>query len=202
MKALPPSIQRLIKEFNKLPGIGSKTSERFVFHLLRQPKTEIEALAESLQATKDAVRLCTECYTFAEEERCAVCVDSGRDRATICVVAEPKDVIALEKATAHEGVYHVLGGVIDHAAGVGPDQLRVDELLARIDANSVTEVIIATNPDMEGETTALYLAQQLKDKPVTVTKIARGLPVGADLEFADEVTLGSALQDRRKISDE
>ncbi len=201
MRSIPPPIQRLIREFNKLPGIGSKTSERFVFHLLRQPKEEIDALARSLQAIKETIRLCADCYTVSEDERCAICANSERSKQTVCVVADPKDVMAFEKTGAYDGVYHVLGGVIDHAHGIGPEQLRIEELLKRIDEQAVTEVILATNPDMEGETTALFISQQIKEKPgVQVTKIARGLPMGGNIEFADEVTLSNALSGRNSMN--
>ncbi len=202
MKSTPPSIQRLVREFNKLPGIGSKTSERFVFHLLRQPKEEIEALANRLLEIKENVQLCHHCYTFAEEDLCSICADSTRDKRMVCVVAEPKDVMAFENTDQFSGTYHVLGGVINASIGIGPQHLRVDELVARISADSVTEVIIGTNPDMEGETTALYIAQQLEPTGVVVTKIARGLPTGANIEFADESTLGNALAGRRSITKE
>ncbi|MFH1426169.1 MAG: recombination mediator RecR [Candidatus Kerfeldbacteria bacterium] len=201
MKAIPPSIQRLVREFNKLPGIGSKTSERFVFHLLRRPKEDIELLAASLNTIKESIRLCRDCFTYTEDEICSVCSDTGRDRSIVCVVAEPKDVISVEKTGEHNGIYFVLGGLIDAAGGVAPEHLRISDLIECIDQNGITEIIIATNPTMEGETTALFIAEQLKDKPVTVSKIARGLPVGADIEFADEVTLGDALAGRRNIKE-
>lgn len=198
MKALPDSIQRLIREFNKLPGIGHKTSERFVYHLLRQPREEIDAMGHALQEVRDNIKRCSICSTYTEEDTCTICSDPGRDRSVICVVAEPRDVIALEKTGEFRGLYHVLGGVIDHANGVGPAQLRMDELVERT-TDGITEVIIATNPDMEGETTALYIAHQLKPNGVRVTRIARGLPIGANIEFADEVTLGNALSGRREM---
>ncbi|MBI2411456.1 MAG: recombination protein RecR [Candidatus Kerfeldbacteria bacterium] len=196
---VPPSIQRLIREFNKFPGIGSKTSERFVFHLLKQPRTEIEQLAQTLQDVKVKVHFCKECYTYTEQEVCEICRNPERNRAFLCVVAEPKDVLSIEQTGQFDGRYHVLGGVINHADGIGPEQLRMNELLERVEREHVQEVVIATNPDMEGETTAVYIAKRLEGKPVTVTRIARGLPVGADIEFADEVTLGSAMKARQKI---
>lgn len=200
MKVVPRSIQRLIREFNKLPGIGSKTSERFVYHLLRQEKADIEALAHGLLTVKESIRLCSDCHTFTEEERCHICRDSSRDRSIICVVAEPKDVFSLEKAGVFEGVYHVLGGVINHSEGVSPEMLRISELVGRLQDGAVQEVVLGLNPDMEGETTGLYIAQQLKALPVRVTKIARGLPVGGDIEYADEVTLGAALSARQQMN--
>ncbi len=199
MNTLPPSIEQLIREFNKLPGIGSKTSERFVFHLLRQQKEEFDSLIRTLQNVRDSIRLCVECYTFSEAERCAICRNTQRDRRLLCVVAEAKDVMALEKTGQFNGVYHVLGGVIDHTVGVDPEQLRIAELLQRVERNGITEIIIATNPDAEGDITALYMTKRLAGKPITVTRIARGLPMGADIDFADEVTLANALQGRQKI---
>jgi recombination protein RecR len=199
MKALPPSIEQLIREFNKLPGIGSKTSERFVFHLLRQQKIDIDSLVHSLQQVRDTVRYCNECYTYTESEYCSICSNPQRDKQVLCVVADAKDVIAFEKTGQFTGRYHVLGGVIDNTIGMSPEQLRIRELLTRIDRNNVTEVVIATNPDAEGDITALYIHKQLAGKPVTVTRIARGLPMGADIDFADEVTLGNALEGRQKL---
>lgn len=201
MRVIPPSIQQLIREFNKLPGIGSKTSERFVFHLLRRPKSDLEALANTALKLKDSIRTCEQCYTYTENDgpRCEICEHPARDTEVICVVAEPKNVIAIEKTTQFNGLYHVLGGLIHHADGIGPAELRIDELIARVAEGSVSEVIIATNPTMEGETTALYIAQQLEPHNVQVTKIARGLPVGGDIEFADEVTLGGAIEARQTM---
>lgn len=199
MKSTPRSIQQLVRELNKLPGIGSKTSERFVYHLLRQPADEITALASTLLRVKDTIRLCSECYTYAEDDRCGICSNSSRDRSVICVVAEPKEVIAIESTGEFDGVYHVLGGVINHTEGIGPAQLRLNELEARAKDPQVKEVIVATNPDMEGETTAILISQQLQPLPVSVTRIARGLPSGADIVYADEVTLGSALAGRQQM---
>lgn len=192
---------RVIREFNRLPGIGSKTSERFVFHLLRQPAEELEAMAQSLLNLRQTIRACGTCYTYTENDTCDICSNPARHNGTVCVVAEPRDVGAIEQTGEFRGVYHVLGGLIDHADGIGPDMLRVQELLDRVSTEQhVEEVIIATNPTMEGETTAIYLAQQLKDSDVRVTKIARGLPIGGDIEFADEVTLASALQARQSVT--
>jgi len=199
MKALPSSIELLIREFNKLPGIGSKTSERFVFYLLRQQKAHIDSLVRALQQVRDTVRYCNECYTFTESDQCVICSNPQRNTQLLCVVAEAKDVIALEKTGQWTGLYHVLGGVIDQTIGMGPEQLRITELLQRIDRNGATEVILATNPDAEGDITALYISKLLQEKPVTVTRIARGLPMGADIDFADEVTLGNALERRQQI---
>lgn len=200
MYITPPAIAKVIGEFNKLPGIGHKTSERFVYHLLRQPKRDLDELAESIRGLRDHIRVCTECCTYTDEEFCAICRDTRRNHRLLCVVAEPNDCMVIEKTGEFDGLYHVLGGVINHPEGVGPHQLRLRELRERVERHHVEEVIIATNPDMEGETTALYIAQQLRDLPnVRISKIARGLPMGADIEFADEVTLGNALIARQKI---
>lgn len=199
MKVVPPAIERLVREFNKLPGIGSKTSERFVFHLLRRSSNDVESLANSLLHLKETIRTCKRCYTYTEYELCEICSDASRNTGIICVVAEPRDVIAIEKTGEVKGVYHVLGGVINQVEGIGIDQLRIPELLARVSAEQVSEVIIATNPDMEGETTAMYVAKELEPLSIAVTKIARGLPIGGDIEFADELTLGSAIQARQAI---
>lgn len=201
MKSIPRSILQLIRRFNTLPGIGSKTSERFVYFLLRQPKEDIEAFAQSLLALKDSITLCDQCFTFTEDRRCVICRDSSRNPSIICVVAEPKDVFSIENTGQFDGLYHVLGGVIDHVAGMSPSMLRISELVERIERTPVTEVVLATNPDMEGETTALYVKRELQKKQpdLRVTKIARGLPVGADIEYADEVTLSSAFVGRRSM---
>ncbi len=203
MRSIPPSIHRLVRELNKLPGIGSKTSERFVFHLLRKGKEDIEALAHSLLAITEAIQICTECYTFSEEPRCGICTNNDRNKKIVCVVAEPKDVMAFEKTGAYNGVYHVLGGVIDHSHGIGPQDLRIQELIQRVEISGITEVILGTNPDMEGETTALFITQELKKQSnIQITKIARGLPIGGNIEFADEVTLTNALAGRIQIKNE
>lgn len=199
MKSLPSSIQQLIRAFNMLPGIGAKTSERFVYYLLRRPKSELDALSHSLQILKEKIRLCSECATYTEQVMCSLCSDPQRNHTLMCVVAEPKDVMAIEQTSQFDGVYHVLGGVIDHVEGMGPEQLRIPALLDRIERHNVTEVILATNPDMEGETTALYIAEKLKGKPIRVTRIARGLPVGGVIEFADEITLANAMRGRRTM---
>lgn len=199
MKITPLSLQRLIQEFNKLPGIGTVSSERFVYFLLRQPPSAIDALITSLQELRQKIRTCTRCYNYSEEELCAICRDATRHHHIICVVAEPKDVVVLENTGEFCGVYHVLGGVINPAEGIGPQQLHIAELLRRVKADGATEIILATNPDIEGDTTALYITQQLQDSSVKITKIARGLPTGAALEFADADTLRHALSARQPL---
>ena len=196
---LPESIQKLINQFNKLPGIGQKTSERFVFYLLKQPKEELRNMADSILRLKDQVDYCQQCYQIASQTPCPICQDSSRDRSVICVVAENPDLIAIEKAGEYKGLYHILGGTINHIEGAGPEQLTIKPLLTRIKNNGVKEVIIATNPDIEGESTAMYLFKLLKPLNIKVTRIGRGLPMGANLEYADEATLQNAMLSRREM---
>lgn len=197
--ALAGPVQTLINEFSKLPTVGPKTAARLVFHLLNRPRNEAQALAEAIIAVKDRVRLCTICYSITEEEPCAICSDERRDHSTICVVAEAKDIFALERTSAYKGRYHVLGGVISPMDGIGPAQLRVKELIDRVGAESPSEIIIATNPNAEGEATALYLSRLIAPLGVTVTRLAYGLPIGGDLDYADEVTLAKAIEGRRAL---
>lgn len=197
-------VQDLIDELGKLPGVGPKSAQRIAFHLLQVEPPEIDRLQAVLQKVRDGVRFCALCGTVAEGELCRICADPRRDRTMICVVEEPKDVQAVERTREFRGLYHVLGGALDPLSGVGPDQLRIRELLARIgnqaDGIDVTEVIIATDPNTEGEATATYLVRMLRDFPgLTVTRLASGLPMGGDLEFADELTLGRALSGRRAL---
>ncbi|ONM47462.1 recombination mediator RecR [Nocardia donostiensis] len=197
-------VQDLIDELGKLPGVGPKSAQRIAFHLLQVEPPEIDRLQAVLQQVRDGVRFCALCGTVADGELCRICADPRRDRTMICVVEEPKDVQAVERTREFRGLYHVLGGALDPLSGVGPDQLRIRELLARIgnqaDGADVTEVIIATDPNTEGEATATYLVRMLRDFPgLTVTRLASGLPMGGDLEFADELTLGRALSGRRTL---
>lgn len=197
-------VQDLIDELGKLPGVGPKSAQRIAFHLLQVEPPEIDRLQAVLQKVRDGVRFCALCGTVAEGELCRICADPRRDRTMICVVEEPKDVQAVERTREFRGLYHVLGGALDPLSGVGPDQLRIRELLGRIgnqtDGIDVTEVIIATDPNTEGEATATYLVRMLRDFPgLTVTRLASGLPMGGDLEFADELTLGRALSGRRAL---
>ena len=192
-------MQALINEFSKLPTVGPKTAARLVFYLLNRPRNEAQSLAEAIIAVKDRVRTCSTCFSITEDDPCAICSDERRDATTICVVAEAKDIYALERTSAYKGRYHVLGGLISPMDGIGPAQLRVKELVDRIAAESPQEIIIATNPNAEGEATALYLSRLLTPLGVAVTRLAYGLPIGGDLDYADEVTLAKAIEGRRAL---
>lgn len=199
MSPTPRALERLLQEFTKLPGIGPKTAERLIYYLLKQPKSELEAMAESLAQVKDEVLNCASCFRFTDQNPCSICIDSRRDKNLLCVVAESQNIPVLEKTNAFHGLYHVLGGVVSPLSGITPDKLKIKELEARLKANGVKEVILALNPDLDGETTALYLAKIIKPLNIKVTRLARGLPVGADLEYADEVTLENAIIGRREV---
>jgi recombination protein RecR len=192
-------IQDLIDELARLPGIGPKSAQRLAFYVVKAPAEDAKRLAEALMGAKEKVRFCRECFSVSEAELCRVCRDPSRDPTVICVVEEPKDQAAVEKAGVIRGRYHVLGGAISPLEGIGPDDLRVQELLDRVQHDGVKEVILATNPNLEGNATAMYVAALLKPSGVTVTRLASGLPVGGDLEYADEVTLGQALEGRREM---
>ena len=192
------AVQDLIDEFGELPGIGPKTAQRLAFHVLSSDSAAVERLVDALHAVKARVRFCEQCGNIAEDTLCAVCKDPRRDASVICVVEEPKDVVAIERTREYRGLYHVLGGAIDPINGVGPDDLRIRELFARV-GDGVEEVIIATDPDVVGEATAAYLTRMLRTMDVPVSRLASGLPVGSDLEYADEVTLGRAFEGRRLV---
>ncbi|MDF1541964.1 MAG: recombination mediator RecR [Anaerosomatales bacterium] len=194
-----PPIARLLEELERLPGIGPKSAQRIAYFILRSDEEVAARLAASLLEVKSAIHFCPRCFDFAEAELCEVCADPERDTTLLCVVEEPRDVVAIERTGEFRGLYHVLGGVISPMDGIGPEQLRVRELLDRVSGGGVTEVVVATNTTVEGETTALYLARMLKPLGLKVTRIASGLPVGGDLEYADEVTLGRALEARREL---
>ncbi|MBI3758512.1 MAG: recombination protein RecR [Deltaproteobacteria bacterium] len=197
---LPPAMTRLVKELSRLPGIGEKTASRLAFNLLNRPRDEVIALAESLLEMKERVGLCAECYGLSDAVRCRICDDSERDHELICVVEGPADLMAIERARTFGGLYHVLHGAIAPLDGIGPDDIKISELLARLrDSGPVNEVIIATNATVEGEATALYLARMLKPLGVKATRLARGLPAGGDLEYSDSATLSSALSGRREL---
>jgi recombination protein RecR len=197
-----PSVENLVAQLTRLPGIGQRTAQRLAFHILQRPADEALALAAALGEVKERVRFCRECGNLTEDETCAICLDARRDHGTICVVEQPVDVVSLERTHEYRGLYHVLGGALSPIDGVEPSDLRIDELLRRVDANGVQEVVLATNPTMTGEATAAYLADRLRNLnggSVRVTRLASGLPVGGDLEYADEVTLGRALSGRRPM---
>jgi recombination protein RecR len=194
-----PSVDNLVAQLTRLPGIGTRTAQRLAFHILQRPKEEALALAEAIADVKERVRFCAECGNLTEEETCSICLDARRDRTTVCVVEQPVDLISVERTHEYRGLYHVLGGALSPLDGVEPGDLRIDELLRRVEANGVQEVVLATNPNMTGEATAAFLADRLRGR-VRVTRLASGLPVGGDLEYADEVTLGRALSGRREMS--
>ncbi|MFC7469141.1 recombination mediator RecR [Actinomadura keratinilytica] len=192
-------VQELIDELGRLPGVGPKSAQRIAFHILQAELADVRRLAHSLLEVKDKVRFCSVCGNVAQQEQCGICRDQRRDAAVICVVEEPKDVVAIERTREFRGRYHVLGGAISPIEGVGPDDLRIRELLARLADGTVTELILATDPNLEGEATATYLARMIKPMGLKVTRLASGLPVGGDLEYADEVTLGRAFEGRRLL---
>lgn len=193
-------VQDLIDEFGRLPGIGPKSAQRITFHILQTQSFDVEHLAELLTAVRERVKFCSQCGNISEEELCAVCRDPRRDPALICVVEEPKDVLAIERTRQFRGLYHVLGGAISPIDGIGPDDLSIAQLMQRLASNDITEVILATDPNLEGEATAAYLSRLLKTIDVPVSRLASGLPVGGDLEFADEVTLGRAFEGRQTLN--
>ncbi len=193
------AVQELIDCLGRLPGIGPKSAQRVAFHLLKVDKEEANRLARAIVEVKEKVSFCSLCFNIAEGELCTVCADPKRDVHVLCVVEEPRDVVAIERTREFRGRYHVLQGAIDHLQGVGPDQLRIRELVQRVGTEGITEVILCTNPNLEGEATALYLTRILDVPGLTVSRIASGLPVGGDLEYADELTLGRALEGRRVV---
>jgi len=192
-------IARLVEELSKLPGIGQKTAQRLTFHLLKVPPEEARALAEAIVEAREKVTFCSRCFNFAQGELCEFCANPRRDPSLVCVVERPQDIVAVERTGEFRGLYHVLGGAISPIDGIGPEDLKVRELLERVRRDGVSEVIMATNPRVEGEATASYLAGLLKPLGVKVTRIASGLPVGGDLEYADEITLGRALKGRLEL---
>ncbi len=193
------AIADLVSELGRLHGVGPKSAQRIAFHILQAEPDDVHRLADAMITVKEKVRFCIECGNVSEEERCRVCTDDRRDRSMICVVEEPKDVVAVEKTREYRGLYHVLGGAISPIDGVGPDDLRIRELMTRLADGRVAEVVIATDPNLEGEATATYLARFLSPLGITVSRLASGLPVGGDLEYADEVTLGRAFAGRRNV---
>jgi len=196
---LPRSVQRLIDEFARLPGIGPKSASRLTFYLLRGTDNQALDLAVALQELKARTRLCSVCFNITEDDPCPICSDGARDAGLLCVVEEPLDVLAIERARAYNGRYHVLHGAISPVEGIGPEELRVAELAQRVASGDFREIILATNPTLEGESTALYLQRRLADQKVRITRLARGLPVGGDLEYTDEITLGRAFEGRQDV---
>jgi recombination protein RecR len=192
-------VQDLIDELGRLPGIGPKSAQRIAFHILAAEPADVLRLANVMREVKEKVRFCSICGNVAEQEQCRICLDSRRDLTVLCVVEEPKDVVAIEKTREFRGRYHVLGGAISPIEGIGPDDLRIRELIARLSDGAITEVILATDPNLEGEATATYLARLIGPLGVAVSRLASGLPVGGDLEYADEVTLGRAFEGRRRV---
>ena len=199
MSILPKSINQAIEELSRLPGIGPKSAARIVFYLLSKPSSDVKELGKSIEMLKENLKTCSVCFNWAEDDPCEICKSDSRDQSVLCVVEEPLDVVALERA-GFKGVYHVLGGVISPINGIGPDDLRIAELIERIRKNSdkIKEVILATNPSLEGEATAVYIAERIKSPRIKITRLARGLPVGGDLEYADELTLSRSLEGRRE----
>lgn len=196
---LAPSLAKLIEELSKLPTIGPKTAQRLAFYILKTPQREVRRLAEVIVEVKEKIKNCSICYNITEEDPCNICQDIKRDKKTICVIEQASDIIALEKIREYKGTYHVLEGAISPLDGITPEHLRIKELLKRIEDNQVEEIILATNPNVEGEATALYLTKLIKPLGLKLTRIAYGIPVGGDLEYADEVTLAKALEGRREL---
>jgi recombination protein RecR len=198
-----PAVQKLIDELSKLPGVGPKTAQRLAFHLLKLPPDEALPLAQALVDVKETVHFCSICFNLTEQELCQICLDAGRDQTTICVVEEPGDLISIERTHEYRGLYHVLGGALSPLDGIGPQKLHLAELFERVRSTEVREIIVATNPNMAGEATALYITEELRDLTsggaLRITRPAAGLPMGGDLEYADEVTLGRALMGRREL---
>jgi len=195
----PETLTRLVEELQRLPGIGRKSAQRLAFHILRTPREDADRLCDAVRDLKDRVTYCSVCNNITDTDPCAYCSDDSRDRSLICVVEEPQNVIAIEKTRDFKGAYHVLGGAISPLQGIGPDELKIKGLLGRVEGGTVAEVILATNPNVEGEATAIYLARLLKPLGVRVTRIAMGVPVGSDLDYADEVTVHKAMEGRREV---
>jgi len=199
MRNYPRALARLVEELEKLPGVGPKTAQRLAFHLLGRTKEEVETLAQAMLLVKERIRTCRQCRTFSEEELCSICSDTRRDPHLLCVVAEARDLHALERSSEFRGRYHVLGGLLSPIEGIGPDDLNISALLQRLQAGEIREVILATNPVVEGDATAAYLASLIKPLGIKVTRIALGLPVGGDLDYADEITVSRALSGRTEM---
>ena len=194
-----PAIQKLLDELERLPGVGPKSAQRMAYWILNTERATALRLAEAIAEVKDTVHFCSRCFNYAEEDECEICRSTSRNRQLLCVVSEPRDIPPIERTAVYQGLYHVLGGALSPMDGIGPDNLHIAELMARLATEDIEEVVLATNPNVEGETTAAYLARLIKPLGIKVTRLASGLPVGGDLEFADEVTLGRALEARRQL---
>lgn len=194
-----PAIQKLLDELERLPGVGPKSAQRMAYWILNTDRATALRLAEAIVEVKDTVHFCSRCFNYAEEDECEICRSTSRNRQLLCVVSEPRDIPPVERTAVYQGLYHVLGGALSPMDGIGPDNLHIAELMARLATEDIEEVVLATNPNVEGETTAAYLARLIKPLGIKVTRLASGLPVGGDLEFADEVTLGRALEARRQL---
>lgn len=199
MTQYPASITNLIKQISRLPGIGEKTAERLAMHILRSPRKEAQELAQSIVQVKERVQLCTRCYGLSDGELCTICADPTRDATVLCVVEQPADMVAVEKSGAFRGLYHILSGVLSPMNGVGPDDIRISELLSKIEHPQLKEVVLATSTSVEGESTAAYIAQRLANHTVKVTRIASGVPMGGDLKYVDQVTLKKAMEARHNV---
>ena len=199
MVAIPEAVTRLVDELSRLPGIGPKTASRLAYYLLRAPVAQVDALGEAISTLRDRITFCSQCFNITEADPCPVCTDERRERNAVCVVEEPLDVLAIERTGEYHGLYHVLHGAISPVEGIGPDDLRIAELVGRARVAGLTEVILATNTSLEGEATAMYIQRQLLPLEVRVTRLARGLPVGGDLEYADAITLARALEGRQEM---
>jgi recombination protein RecR len=195
----PRSIQNLINHLSKLPSVGPKTAERYVFYLLNRNPEELQAFAQAIAELKEHTVICGSCFSVADHNPCAICSDGARNRTAVCVVSNTRDMISIERSGAYNGLYHVLGGAINAVEGIGPERLKIKQLAEKVKKQSIKEVIIATNPNLEGETTAIYLTKLLKQFKVRITRIARGLPMGSDLEYADDITLQNALKYRNEL---
>lgn len=199
MAATPEAVTRLVDEFSRLPGIGPKTASRLTYYLLRAPREQVQSLGETISQLRDRITFCSRCFNITEADPCPICTDERRDQHVICVVEEPLDVLAIERTSEYHGLYHILHGAISPVEGVGPDDLRIRELVERIKVSDISEVILATNTSLEGEATAMYVQRQLLLLGVRVTRLARGLPVGGDLEYADAITVARALEGRQEM---
>ena len=199
METMPDAVTRLVAEFSRLPGIGPKTASRLSYYLLRAPVEQVRSLGEAISELRERIRFCSRCFNITETDPCPICLDGRREQQAVCVVEEPLDVLAIERTGEYGGLYHVLHGAISPVDGIGPDDLRIHELVERVRAGSICEVILATNPSLEGEATAMYVRRQLLPFQVRVTRLARGLPVGGDLEYADAITLARALEGQQDM---